>query len=110
MIPNDLNSFLMPFTANREFKSQPRMVIGAKGIFFKSSNGQEILDGMSGLWCVNAGHGRREIANAIKKQVLEIDYAPNYQIAHPKSFELSNKLLEIMPEGSNTGRMGNVFF
>lgn len=98
MIPNDLNAFLMPFNANGEFKANPRMVIGAEGIFLKSSSGQDILDGMSGLWCVKAGHGRREVANAIKDKVIEIDYAPNYQIAHPKCFELSNNLLEIMPE------------
>jgi beta-alanine--pyruvate transaminase len=65
---------------------------------------------MSGLWCVNAGHGREEIANAIRDQVLEIDYAPNYHIAHPKSFDMSNRLLEIMPEGLVPEGMSNVFF
>ena len=110
MIPNDLNAFLMPFSANKEFKANPRMVVAADGMYFKSSDGREILDGMSGLWCVNAGHGREEIANAIRDQVLEIDYAPNYHIAHPKSFDMSNRLLEIMPEGLVPEGMSNVFF
>ncbi len=110
MIPNDLNAFLMPFSANKEFKANPRMVVAADGMYFKSSDGRDILDGMSGLWCVNAGHGREEIANAIRDQVLEIDYAPNYHIAHPKSFEMSNRLLEIMPEGFVPEGMSNVFF
>ena len=110
MIPNDLNTFLMPFSANKEFKANPRIVVAADGMFFKSSDGREILDGMSGLWCVNAGHGREEIANAIRDQVLEIDYAPNYHIAHPKSFDMSNRLLEIMPEGLVPEGMSNVFF
>jgi len=110
MIPNDLNAFLMPFSANKEFKANPRMVVSADGMYFKSSDGRDILDGMSGLWCVNAGHGREEIANAIRDQVLEIDYAPNYHIAHPKSFEMSNRLLEIMPEGLVPEGMSNVFF
>jgi beta-alanine--pyruvate transaminase len=86
------------------------MVVAADGMFFKSSDGRDILDGMSGLWCVNAGHGREEIANAIRDQVLEIDYAPNYHIAHPKSFDMSNRLLEIMPEGLVPEGMSNVFF
>ena len=110
MIPNDLNTFLMPFSANKEFKANPRMVVAADGMYFKSSDGRDILDGMSGLWCVNAGHGREEIANAIRDQVLEIDYAPNYHIAHPKSFDMSNRLLEIMPEGLVPEGMSNVFF
>ena len=110
MIPNDLNTFLMPFSANKDFKASPRMVVAADGMFFKSSDRRDILDGMSGLWCVNAGHGREEIANAIRDQVLEIDYAPNYHIAHHKSFEMSNRLLEIMPGGSAPGGMSNVFF
>ncbi|MFP6761763.1 MAG: aspartate aminotransferase family protein [Rhodospirillales bacterium] len=110
MIPNDLNTLLMPFSANKEFKANPRMVVAADGMYFKSSDGREILDGMSGLWCVNAGHGREEIANAIRDQVLEIDYAPNYHIAHPKSFDMSNRLLEIMPEGLVPEGMSNVFF
>jgi len=110
MIPNDLDAFLLPFTSNREFKTNPRMVKAAEGMFLKTIDGRDLLDGMSGLWCVNAGHGRKQIANAIRDQVLEIDYVPNYQIAHPKSFELANKLLEIMPEGTGPGSMKNVFF
>ena len=109
MIPNDLNAFLMPFSANREFKANPRMVVAAVGMFLKTAGGQDILDGMSGLWCVNAGHGRRKIAEVIRKQVLEIDFVPNYHIAHPKSFELSNRLLEIMPTRLTSGNLTNVF-
>ena len=97
-VPNDLDSLWMPFTDNRNFKKQPKLFSEAEGMYYYTPDGRKVLDGTSGLWCVNAGHGREEIANAIRDQVLEIDYAPNYHIAHPKSFDMSNRLLEIMPE------------
>ena len=112
MIPNDLNAYLMPFSANREFKSNPRLIKGGKGMMLKSADGRDVIDGMSGLWCVNVGHGREEIANAIHAQALELDYVPSYQVAHTKAFELANRLLDIMPQGGekNSQKMTNVFF
>ena len=65
----------------------------------KSADGRDVLDGMSGLWCVNLGHGREEIADALRAQAMELDYVPNYQVAHPKAFELANRLLDILPKG-----------
>ncbi|MDG2033876.1 MAG: aminotransferase class III-fold pyridoxal phosphate-dependent enzyme, partial [Rhodospirillales bacterium] len=80
MIPNDLDAFLMPFSANRAFKSNPRLVVGGKGMVLKSADGRDVLDGMSGLWCVNLGHGREEIADALRAQALDLDYVPSYQV------------------------------
>jgi len=110
MIPNDLNAFLMPFSANREFKANPRLITDGKGMVLKTADGREVIDGMSGLWCVNLGHGREEIADAIRAQAMELDYVPSYQVAHPKVFELANRLLDIMPRGHQSGGMTNVFF
>ncbi len=104
-IPNDLDAYFMPFSANRSFKSSPRLISGAEGMFYTTSDGRRIVDGASGLWCVNAGHGRVEIADAVRDQVLGLDFTPSYQVAHPLAFELANRVLEIMPEG-----YGNVFF
>jgi beta-alanine--pyruvate transaminase len=95
----DLSHWWMPFTANRQFKAKPRMVVEAKGMFYKTAEGREILDATSGLWCVNAGHGRKEIAEAVHKQLLEMDYAPAFQFGHPLGFELASRLVEIAPEG-----------
>ena len=114
MIPNDLSAFLMPFSANRAFKSSPRLVVGGKGMILKSADGRDILDGMSGLWCVNLGHGREEIADALRAQAMELDYVPSYQVAHPKAFELANRLLDILPKGRHekgqNDAFTNVFF
>ncbi len=95
----DMSHWWMPFTANRQFKSNPRMIAGAKGMFYRTPDGREILDGTSGLWCVNAGHGREEIAEAVGKQLRELDFAPGFQFGHPKAFEFANRLVEIAPEG-----------
>ena len=114
MIPNDLDAYLMPFTANRAFKDNPRLIVGGKGMILKSADGREVLDGMSGLWCVNLGHGREEIANALRTQVLDLDYVPSYQVAHPKAFEFANRLKEILPtngqKGGEKSKFTNIFF
>ena len=109
MIPNDLSAFLMPFSANRAFKSSPRLVVGGKGMILKSADGRDVLDGMSGLWCVNLGHGREEIADALRAQAMELDYVPSYQVAHPKAFELTNRLLDILPKGRNEEGQNDAF-
>ncbi|MAZ85513.1 MAG: aspartate aminotransferase family protein [Hoeflea sp.] len=103
--PNDLRAFWMPFTANRQFKQDPRMLVAAKDMHFTSSDGREILDGTAGLWCVNAGHCRPKITEAIRQQAGELDYAPAFQMGHPKAFELANRLIDIAPD-----HMGHVLF
>jgi beta-alanine--pyruvate transaminase len=99
--PNDLNAFWMPFTANRQFKKAPRMFARAKDMHYYTTDGREVLDGTAGLWCVNAGHCRPKIVEAIQEQAAELDYAPAFQMGHPKAFELANRLVEIAPEGLN---------
>ncbi len=99
--PNDLSAFWMPFTANRQFKKAPRMFVGAKDMHYTTSDGRQVLDGTAGLWCVNAGHCRPKIAEAIGRQAAEMDYAPAFQMGHPKAFELANALVSIAPEGLN---------
>jgi len=103
--PNDLSSFWMPYTANRAFKKDPRMVVSANGMHYKSADGREILDGTAGLWCVNAGHNAPRITEAVQKQVAELDYAPNFQFGHPKVFEFASRVSALFPEG-----MDHVFF
>ena len=99
--PNDLNAFWMPFTANRQFKKAPRMFVAAKDMHYTTSDGRQVLDGTAGLWCVNAGHCRPKIVEAIAAQAAEMDYAPAFQMGHPKAFELANALVSIAPEGLN---------
>ena len=103
--PNDLNAFWMPFTSNRQFKQAPRMLVGAKDMHYTASDGRKILDGTAGLWCVNAGHCRPKITEAIQTQAAELDYAPAFQMGHPIVFELANRLIDIAPKG-----MEHVFF
>ncbi|HTM76153.1 MAG TPA: aspartate aminotransferase family protein, partial [Devosia sp.] len=98
-MPNDLSAFWMPFTANRQFKKAPRMLVGAKDMHYTTSDGRQVLDGTAGLWCVNAGHARPLIVEAIAKQAAELDYAPAFQMGHPKAFELANRLVDIAPDG-----------
>ena len=97
----DMLPFWMPFTANRQFKSAPRLLARAKGMYYYSDDGREILDGTAGLWCVNAGHGREQISEAVSKQIRELDYAPLFQMGHPIVFEFAERLTEITPEGMN---------
>ena len=101
----DLGAYWMPFTANRQFKGNPRMLARASGMYYETPEGRKILDGVAGLWCVNAGHGRREITDAVSRQLAEMDYAPPFQMGHPAAFELANALVRIAPEG-----LGHVFF
>ncbi len=94
-----LDAFWMPFTPNREFKTAPRIVVSAQGVSYRSDTGQEILDGTSGLWCVGAGHGHPHIAQAMKKQIDTLDFASNFQVGHPGSFALAERLAGMAPEG-----------
>jgi len=97
--PNDLNAFWMPFTANRQFKKAPRMLVSAKDMHYTSADGRQVLDGTAGLWCCNAGHCRPKITEAIQKQAAELDYAPAFQMGHPIAFELANRIVDIAPKG-----------
>ena len=97
--PNDLNAFWMPFTANRQFKKAPRLFASAKDMHYTTVDGRKVLDATSGLWCVNAGHCRPKIVEAIQQQAAELDYAPAFQMGHPKAFELANALVAIAPKG-----------
>ncbi|NLS04420.1 aspartate aminotransferase family protein [Rhizobium sp. P32RR-XVIII] len=99
--PNDLRAFWMPFTANRQFKREPRLFVSAKDMYYTTHDGRQVLDGTAGLWCVNAGHCRPKITEAIREQAGELDYAPAFQLGHPKAFELANRLVDIAPEGMN---------
>ncbi len=96
-MPNDLAPYWMPFTANRQYKSAPRMMVGAEGMYYTSVDGRKILDGTAGLWCVNAGHGRREITEAVSAQIGRMDYCPGFQLGHPAAFELAARLANIAP-------------
>ena len=98
---NNLDQFWMPFTANRQFKAKPRLLESASGMYFTSSDGRQVLDGTAGLWCCNAGHGRREITEAVSKQIAKLDFAPTFQMGHPLPFELAERLAEIAPRGLN---------
>ena len=95
------DSFWMPFTPNRTFKAAPKLLVSAKGMHYQTDDGRAILDATSGLWCVNAGHGREEITKAIQDQAQDLDYAPNFNMAHPKAFEFTSKLATILPDGIN---------
>ncbi|MBI1262152.1 MAG: aminotransferase class III-fold pyridoxal phosphate-dependent enzyme [Rhizobiales bacterium] len=95
----------MPFTPNRRFKNNPRLYTGASGMYYKTSDGKNILDGMAGLWCVNAGHGQPEITQAIQKQAAELDFVSSFQMGHPAAFELADRLTELAPDG-----IDHVFF
>ena len=97
--PNNLEAFWMPFTANRQFKKAPRLLVEADGMYYKTADGREVLDGTAGLWCCNAGHRRPKIIEAIAAQARELDYAPAFQMGHPKVFELASRLVTYMPRG-----------
>jgi beta-alanine--pyruvate transaminase len=101
----DLSAFWMPFTANRQFKAAPRLLATAAGMYYRTDDGREILDATSGLWCVNAGHGRIEIADAVHKQLMTLDYAPTFQMGHPVAFDFASALAKLTPSG-----LDRVFF
>ena len=99
-LENDpLAAFWMPFTANRAFKDHPRLLTAAKDMHYTSSDGRQILDGTAGLWCVNAGHCRAPIVEAIRKTAGELDFGPTFQLAHPLAFELAARVAALMPDG-----------
>jgi beta-alanine--pyruvate transaminase len=100
-----LEPWWMPFTANVAYKSDPRMLAKASGVYYETPDGGRILDGVSGLWCVNAGHCRPEIVEAISRQAAEMDYAPSFQMGHPIAFEFAERLLSFAPD-----HIANVFF
>jgi beta-alanine--pyruvate transaminase len=102
---SQLEAFWMPFTANRQFKANPRLLARASGMHYWTPEGRQILDGVAGLWCVNAGHGREEITAAVSRQIAEMDYAPPFQMGHPAAFELANEVVRWLP-----GDLGHVFF
>ena len=103
--PNNLDAFWMPYSDNKYFKDRPRMLARAEGMHYYTPEGREILDGTSGLWCCNAGHGRREIVEAIQKQAAIMDFAPAFQLGHPIAFEAASRVADMTPEG-----MDRVFF
>jgi beta-alanine--pyruvate transaminase len=101
----DLSAFWMPFTSNRQYKANPRLLVSAKGMYYRSADGTEVLDGTAGLWCVNAGHGREEIAAAVGRQLETLDFAPTFQMGHPLAFDFAARLAKIAPAG-----MDRIFF
>lgn len=103
--PNDLDAWWMPFTANRAFKAAPRMIVGARDMHYRSADGRRILDGIAGLWCCNAGHGRDAITAAIQAQAATLDYAPPFQFGHDGAFTLASRLAHLAP-----GDLDHVFF
>lgn len=94
-----LDAYWMPFTANRQFKQKPRLISKADGMHFWTPEGRQVLDSISGLWCVNAGHNRPKIVEAIRAQAAEMDFAPPFNMGHPKQFELAERLVKIAPPG-----------
>ena len=102
---SDLEALWLPFTANRQFKAAPRLLARASGMYYWTADGRQILDGVAGLWCVNAGHARREITEAVAAQLETLDYGPSFQMAHPVAFQLANALVKIAPAG-----LDHVFF
>ena len=99
---NDLDPWFMPFTANRSFKQAPRLLVSAEGMYYTSKDGRQILDASAGLWCVNAGHGRKRIVEAVQAQVATMDFAPTFQMGHPAAFELASRVAALAPEGLDT--------
>ena len=102
---NTLEPYWMPFTANRQFKSAPRILVSAKDMHYTTDDGRQLLDGSAGMWCVNAGHCRDRITDAVRAQVGEMDYAPAFQWGHPGAFELSSRLAAMMP-----GDLDHIFY
>lgn len=101
----ELQAHWMPFTGNRQFKENPRLLVAAEGVYYTGADGRRIFDGLSGLWSCGAGHSREEINRAVARQVAELDYSPGFQFGHPLSFKLANKVVELTPSG-----LDHVFF
>lgn len=98
---NQLQSHWMPFTGNRDFKKDPRLIVSAEGNYYQSADGRQIFDALSGLWCTGLGHSRQQITDAVAKQIKQLDYSPAFQFGHPKAFELAERITDFMPEGLN---------
>src|SRR3569832_1547552 len=96
----------MPFTANRQFKRNPRMLVSAAGMYFTADDGRRILDGTAGLWCVNAGHNHPKFVEAIQRQAATLDFAPSFQMGHPKMFEAASALASMAPQSLIRGGGG----
>src|SRR5205823_5684957 len=104
-VPNDLEAFWLPFTANRAFKAAPRLIARAKDMHYYTPEGRAVLDGTAGMWCTNAGHNRDPIVAAIRAEAAALDYAPAFQFSHPKAFELASRVAALAP-----GELDHVFF
>jgi beta-alanine--pyruvate transaminase len=104
-----LDAYWMPFTANRQFKKAPRLLQSASGMHYVADDGRKVLDGTAGLWCVNAGHGRQQIADAVSRQLATLDYAPSFQMGHPLAFDFSDRLAAIAP-GQGAAKLDRIFF
>lgn len=102
----ELEAFWMPFTANRQFKAHPRIFVSAKDMHYTTEDGRQVLDATAGLWCVNAGHCRAKIAEAVARQVNTLDFGPTFQMGHDVVFELADRLVKIAP----AGQFDHVFF
>ena len=100
-----LDAHWMPYTGNRNFKANPRMIVGGKGAYYTDADGRQIFDGLSGLWCCGLGHARAELTEAVTRQMSTLDYSPAFQFGHPGSFELANRIKELTPAG-----LDHVFF
>jgi len=96
--PQELDAYWLPFTANRQFKAKPRLFVRAEGMYYYTDDGRKVLDGFSGLWCCNAGHGRKPIVEAIQRQAATMDYAPAFQMSHPQAFQLATRIAQMAPE------------
>ncbi|MGI6247453.1 MAG: aspartate aminotransferase family protein [Pseudochelatococcus sp.] len=104
-----LDNYWMPFTANRQFKKAPRLLAAAEGMHYTTVDGRRVLDGTAGLWCVNAGHGRRQITAAVERQLATLDYAPSFQMGHPIAFEFAERLAAVAPGGADA-QLDRIFF
>ena len=101
MTADEMSTYWMPFTANRSFGKAPRLFTAADGMFYSTDSGHRVLDSIAGLWCVNAGHARRPIIDAIKESAERLDFASSFQVSHPAAFELSQMIVarSPMPDG-----------
>ena len=103
----NLDNFWIPFTANKAFKEEPRLLVEAQGMFYKSEDDRQILDGIAGLWCCNAGHCHPHIVKAVQDQIATMDYATAFNMSHPKAFQLAEKISELTPKGLDRIFFGN---
>src|SRR5215813_12415759 len=104
-VSTDLQAYWLGYTSNRAFKKDPRFIVGARGMYYFTPSGRRVLDGTAGVWCCHAGHNRGPIVEAIRRQAAELDYAPPFQFAHPKAFELASRIAALAP-----GDLDHVFF